>query len=337
MRVGWGIVGLGGIARLMAMAVQQAENATLAAVCSRDPAKAADFSTRHGAAAQYHSYEAMLADPRVAVVYIATPNALHAPQALAALDAGKHVLVEKPMALTVGDAEMMVTRARAAHRVLGVGFHLRHHPVHREIKRLGDNGDLGNLVFATSLWGSYGPGLAQQRERWQMQPDLAGAGSIMGIGVHEIDLLRWLLGQEVVEVTAMTDGPNDQYPVEFLTAATLRFSDGAIGQFVSSRRLPNGANGVSVYGTERRVDGEETLGMTPSGQLRIIHGTETRITRVPLRDAYLTEAEEFSRAVQTGGPFEASGEDGARSVAITVAILEAARAGRFVQPAEPNV
>lgn len=77
--------------------------------------------------------------------------------------------------------------------------------------------------------------------------------------------------------------------------------------------------------------------MTPSGQLRITHGTETTITRVPLRDAYLTEAEEFSRAVETGGPFEASGEDGTRGVAITVAILEAARAGRIVQPAEPNV
>lgn len=77
----------------------------------------------------------------------------------------------------------------------------------------------------------------------------------MGIGVHEIDLLRWLLGQEVVEVTAMTDGPNDQYPVEYLTAATLRFSTGALGQFVSSRRLPNGTNSVSVYGAARRVDG----------------------------------------------------------------------------------
>ena len=331
MTVGWGMLGLGGIARFMGPAIGQAEDARLAAVCSRDAARARDFAAAHGAAAHYDSYEAMLADPQVEVVYIATPNALHTPQTLAALTAGKHVLVEKPMALTVADAEAMVQQAQAAGRLLGVGFHLRHHPVHRELKRLIDEGAAGDLVFANSLWGSYGPGLAQQRERWQMQPALAGAGSIMGLGVHEIDLLRWLLGQEIVEVTAMADGPSDEYPVEFLTAATLRFAGGTIGQFVSSRRLPNGVNSVAVYGTAQRVEGVETLGMTPSGWLRVTSGAETREMRVPLRDAYLAEVEAFSQAAQTGEPFAASGEDGLQSVIATVAILEAARTGQAVQ------
>jgi 1,5-anhydro-D-fructose reductase (1,5-anhydro-D-mannitol-forming) len=331
MTVGWGIVGLGGIARLMARAIGQAENASLAAVCSRDPAKAAEFAAAHGAARRVTDYQAMLADPSVDAVYVATPNALHASQTLAALQAGKHVLVEKPMALGVGDARRMVAAARAAGRVLGVGFHLRHHPVHQEIKRRISSGEAGDPIFAVALWGSYAPALAQQRERWQMQPALAGAGSIMGLGVHEIDLLRWLLDQEVVEVAALTDGPSEDYPVEFLTAATLRFERGAIPQLVSSRRLPNGTNGVTIYGTNERLDGEETLGMTPAGQLRITRGAQTTVDRVALGDAYLTEVEAFSRAVEGDGVFAASGDDGVRSVAITAAILEAARTGRSVR------
>jgi 1,5-anhydro-D-fructose reductase (1,5-anhydro-D-mannitol-forming) len=333
MAVGWGIVGLGGIARLVAGAIGQAENARLAAVCSRTAEKAREFGSAHGAAAQYADYEAMLADPAVGVVYVATPNALHPPQTLAALGAGKHVLCEKPMALTVADGRAMVERARAAGRLLGVGFHLRHHPVHREMKRLIEAGEIGQPIYASALWGSYSPGLAEQRERWQMQPELAGAGSLMGLGVHGIDLLGWLLGQQVVEATAMADGPNERYPVEFLTAATLRFDGGALAQLVSSRRLPNGLNSVTVYGTEKRLDGEETLGMAPSGQLRIVRGAESTVVRVPLRDAYMSEVEAFSRAVESGEGFAASGQDGLRSVAVTEAILESARTGRTIRPA----
>src|SRR5262249_41974423 len=156
------------------------------------------------------------------------------------------------------------------------------------------SGEAGDPIFGTALRGSYSPGLAQQRERWQMQPELAGAGSIMGLGVHGIDLLRWLLGQEVVEVTALTDGPSEEAPVEFLTAATLRLERGAIAQLVSSRRLPNGMNSVTIYGTNERLDGEETLGMTPTGQLRVTRGAQTTVERLALRDAYQTEVEAFS-------------------------------------------
>jgi 1,5-anhydro-D-fructose reductase (1,5-anhydro-D-mannitol-forming) len=188
-----------------------------------------------------------------------------------------------------------------------------------------------------ALWGSNSVALAQQRDRWQMKPEMAGAGSLVGFGVHEIDLLAWLLGEEVVEVAAMTDGPSDQYPVEFLAAGTLRFASGALAQFASSRRLPNGRHGVSVYGSDGRLDGEDTLSMTPSGELRIASGAETRTVRVPLRDAYQAEVEAFSRAVEHGEPFEASGEDGARVVAVLAALLESAATGRFVQPAKSAV
>jgi predicted dehydrogenase len=138
-------------------------------------------------------------------------------------------------------------------------------------------------------------------------------------------------------VIAMMDGPSEQYPVEFLTAATLRFSGGATAQLVSSRRLPNGKNSVTLYGTKRRVEGEETLSMAPTGWLSVTNGGETTTTRIPLRDGYLTEAEDFSRAVQTGDPPAARGEDGIRSVAVTVAICEAAATGQVVRPTDSSL
>jgi 1,5-anhydro-D-fructose reductase (1,5-anhydro-D-mannitol-forming) len=322
------------MAARIAGAIRLADGAVLHAVSSRDPDKAASFAAEHEAARHYAALEDLLEDGDVDALYIATPNHLHAQQTLAALGAAKHVLIEKPMALTVSDAEAMVDRARAVGRLLGVGFHLRHHPVHREIKRVLDTGVLGELAFATSLWASYGPGLAQERDRWLMRPLLAGGGSIMGLGVHEVDLLRWLVGQEISEVIAMTDGPSEQYPVEFITAATLRFSGGVIAQLVSSRRLPSAANSLSIYGSAGRIDGTETLGMATTGELRIVRGTETTITRIPLQDAYLAEIEAFSRAAESGGPFEASGEDGARVVAATVAIAESAASGQLVRVAD---
>ena len=135
MSVKWGIVGLGGMGDRFAAAVRATSRQRLAAVCAgRDGARGRAFAERHTASAFFTDFETLLADTGVDVVYIATPNALHASQTLLALEAGKHVLVEKPMALSLGDAREMEAAAVAHGRVLGVGFHLRHHPVHREAR-----------------------------------------------------------------------------------------------------------------------------------------------------------------------------------------------------------
>jgi 1,5-anhydro-D-fructose reductase (1,5-anhydro-D-mannitol-forming) len=164
-----------------------------------------------------------------------------------------------------------------------------------------------------------------------MNPALAGAGSIMGLGVHLIDLLGWLVGREVLEVTALTDGPNERFPVEFLTAAVLRFDGGALAQITCSRRLPNGANSVTVYATGGRLDGLATLSMDPSGHFTLTSGDTTIVRRPALRDLYALEVEAFSRALQGEADSGASATDGVQSVAITSAVLESARTGRAVQ------
>lgn len=327
MSVGWGIVGLGGMGGRMAQAVQAAEGAELVAVCSRSPEKASELAGQLGAS-PYSEYTEMLADPAVDVVYVATATHLHAEQAIQAVEAGKHVLVEKPMALTVSDAKGMVTAADRYGVRLGVGFHLRQHPVHAAMRDLIGPDGLGDVVLAQALWGFYSADWS--RDSWKMDPERAGAGSLAGLGVHMIDLLRWLVGREVVEVSAVSDGPSAEYPVEFLTAALLTFDGGAVAELVSSRRLRNTDDSVTVYCEDGRLRGCGTLTTEPVGALEIARDGETKVQELPLRDLYTLEVEACSAALRDGAELPVTAVDGIRSVEIMSAVLESGRTRRAV-------
>lgn len=327
MSIGFGLVGLGGIAERMAAALSKVPDARLSAVCSRELDKARNFSTRYGHPTAYSDLERLLDDAEVDAVYIATPNAHHAEQTIAALEAGRHVLVEKPMALSVAEAEAMVAVAQRRSLILGVGFHLRFHPVHLDIREMIANGEIGELTYVEGLFGSVAniaPG------RWQLDPALAGHGSLTGLGVHLFDLLPWLVGRPIVEVAALSDGPSDQHPVESLTTALVRFDDGSMGVITSSRRLPNARNSVRIYGTDGLVEGEGTIGVDPTGFLRFTKGRTTTTRSPELQDLYRLEVEAFARAIDGREPFGPIGEDGVRSVALTSAIAAAAFAGKSV-------
>ncbi len=208
MTLGWAIVGIGAHAdRYIAPAMRQARGARLGAVYSRNQARADSFAVRHGAPTcrGYTSVDELLADPLVQAVFIASPDALHAPQTIAAARAGKHVLCEKPMATTVADARAMVSACATARVKLGVGFHLRHHPAHIQARRYIREGFVGEPSMAWTQWHSPGSGSYTGLRAWKVDPALAAGGVLAGYGVHCIDLLRYLLGQEVVEVSAFTD------------------------------------------------------------------------------------------------------------------------------------
>jgi 1,5-anhydro-D-fructose reductase (1,5-anhydro-D-mannitol-forming) len=322
-RVGWGIVGLGNIAQRMARAIAAVPRASLAHVCGRDAARSAAFAAEHGAAASTDRFEALLADEAVDAVYVATPNLLHAEQTIAALEAGKHVLVEKPMALSLAQGEAMADAARAAGRQLGLGFHLRYHPVHQEMRRRIQAGDIGEVVYATAQWGS---NPVMPKDLWHIDPAVAGFGSLGGLGVHLLDLVPWLVGDEVAEVVAFDDRAT-YGAMEYLTLATLRFAHGAHAHVVSSRRLPFSTQTVTVYGSEGRLDGSGTLAIDPAGELLVTRAGGTEPVSLPLPDLYELEARAFTEALLGGEPFAASGEDGVRSMALMEAIQAAAGGG----------
>jgi predicted dehydrogenase len=213
---------------------------------------------------------------------------------------------------------------------LGVGFHLRLHPVHAAMRELIGREGVGDVVLAQALWGFYSAHWS--RDSWKMDPRRAGAGSLAGLGVHLIDLLRFLTGREVAEVVAVADGPDGERPVEFLTAATLAFTGGSVAQLVSSRRLRNTDDTLTVYCEQARLRGIGTLTTEPVGRLEIVREAGSEVHEPELRDLYVLEIEACSAAIRDGGDFPATAADGVRSVEILAAVLESARSGRAVSP-----
>ncbi len=328
-QLGWAIISTGRHpdAR-MAPAINKARNGRLVAVMSRDLDRAKAFAARHGALRAYDSLEAVLADPDVQAVYIASPNHLHAEQTIAAVRAGKHVLCEKPMALTVEDGRRMVEAARAAGVKLGVAFHCRHHPAHRRAREVVRSGGLGEIVYATAYWSALALG---PRPEWWSKPEQVGGGAIMGTGVHVLDLLRFVLGREVVEVFAYQDSP----PIEFTDSILLRFEDGSTAHVVCSRKVAYPNNDLSIYGMAGRVRACDTISTDLKGSLEVVTGagttTETFEAEDPARAMYVGLVEDFARAVLEGGEPTATGEDGLKNIEITLAVFEANRTGRAVQ------
>ena len=340
MALGWAIVSTGlHPDNKIAPAINAAPDANLIAVYSRDPAQAEAFAQKHGAQTAYDSMESLLKDSRVDAVFLCSPNSLHAQHALLAADAGKHVFSEKPMATTLEDAVAMVRRCRERGVTLGTGYNLRTHPGHILAREAIRQGALGNLTLAQGQWGfgvrgDTAPPPRTGRRQWWEDPELiGGAAALMGTGVHVVDLLRFLLGQEVTEVAALTDGQTAERPLERMASVTLRFEDGALATVCCGRLLPDSKNDFAIYGTKGRITGRATLWESRQGRVEVVSDTVNEIAVYPADylGNFIAEIEDFQRAVEQGREPVASGLDGLRVVEVTLAMIESAKTGRAVK------
>jgi 1,5-anhydro-D-fructose reductase (1,5-anhydro-D-mannitol-forming) len=323
----------------MAPAINGAPSAHLAAVWSRDPANAAQLAAENLVPKVHESLASLVADDGIDAVFISTPNSLHAEHTLAALAAGKHVLVEKPMATSVEDAATMVQAASTAQRLLGLGHHFRHNALIAEARRRIASGAIGSIAQITAqfnLSSSAPPRLTIAHAPWKRDPEQMGfAGALMGMGVHLIDTLRFLTGQEVVAVQALTTGQTPETPLETMGQALLEFSDGAQGHILYGGRFPLSRNDIVVYGATGRLVVEDVVDVATKGRLTQAlpddaHGWRAEVIAPHLSDHYQCEIEAFSAAVRGGPAFSANGVDGLRVAEVTAAILEAAGSGRRV-------
>lgn len=342
MAVRWGIISTGRHpAGKIVPAMQQASGTELRAVCSRTIERARRFAAENGIPQSYDSVDSLLADPAVDAVFIASPNFLHADQTIRAARRGKHVLVEKPMAVTAAEAQAMV-RAAEEYRVrLGVGFHLRHHPGHVRARELIARGALGTLSMIQGQWCfgertvAWPPDKTGPSAWWNDPEMMGGASTLMGTGVHVIDLLYYLTGAPIVEVAAITDGQTRERPLEQAAAVSVRFGDGTLGTICVGRRMPDSENDVMVYGSHGRIALRDTLWEACGGRLEAASETEnfTASYENDRHRLYLNEIEAFNRAIETGEPFQATGWDGLHSVNVLSAILSSAAGGRIVRVA----
>jgi predicted dehydrogenase len=224
-------IGILGAARIAPMALirpaRQAPEAAITAVAARDAARAQAFARKHGIARVADSYAALLADPDIDAIYNPLPNSLHAEWSIKALEAGKHVLCEKPLAANADEARGMVQAATRCQRVLMEAFHYRYHPLAARMKAIVDSGALGAVrhIEATMCIPLIVPG--DIRYRW----DLAG-GAAMDVGCYTINLVRFLAGAEpeVVRAEARLSSPR----IDRWMTADLRFADGRSGRITCS-------------------------------------------------------------------------------------------------------
>jgi 1,5-anhydro-D-fructose reductase (1,5-anhydro-D-mannitol-forming) len=329
-----------------------AEDTQFVAVYSREQERAEAFASKHGAQVVYTSLEALVADSRVDVVFIASPNFLHASHTKIAAQAGKHVLVEKPMATRVDEAVEMVRACRSHDVHLGVGFHLRHHPGHQEAQRLIAEGALGTITLVQAQWGSGLRGMAEipaasfmearsgSRSAWWWQPEqVGGAWAMMAMGVHCVDILRFILGQEVVEITAITDGQRPESPLERLATMCVRFNGGALGTVCCGMKIPDSKNDATLYGSHGRIALGNTLWIVQQGSLEVVSNTvNTTVSyqQDPIA-LYRRQIEAFNHAIQQQEEPIASGLDGLKAVQVTEAMIESAARGKLVKLAPLSV
>ena len=325
-QLGWGLAGLGRIASSqIAPAIAAAPNSTLACVASRDQGRAEEFARAHGAARAVDDYAKLLADPDVQAVYIATPNALHADQVVAAARAGRHVLCDKPLAVTVTDARRCAEECQAAGVRLGITFQTRRHDGLAEAAELIRSGAIGKVVVAEVTM-SAGRNLPKG---WRTDPQLAGLGTLNNIGVHAFDVLGYLLGSEVREVVALTDS-EPGYQIDTTALVLLRFANGTLAYVNANQSAPHARDDIVIYGSEGRILARNLSRPDRDGTLSVITAEGERESPGSSRQAYRRTVEAFADAVLGGREPSPSGADGVRSAELTAAIAEALRERRVV-------
>ena len=259
--IGFAILGTGMVADFhkQAIAANAELGARLVAVSYYTPAEYDDISARFGVPCV--SQQQMLADPDVDVVCICTPSGQHSQQAISAAEAGKHVLVEKPMALSLSAADAMTAACEKAGVNLGVVMQRRVEPLFRRAHSAIRAGDFGDLVLGVVTLPYYRPQAYYDQAEWRGTWALDGGGVLMNQGIHLVDLLVWYMG-DPVEVQAQAGTLHRTIEVEDSLSATLRFSNGALATITGTTvAAPGYPHRIEIYGTNGAVqfEGESLL------------------------------------------------------------------------------
>ncbi|SRR5579871_419276 len=326
---GWAVVGLGAHAvDRMLPALRRARRSRLVGVYSRRVDVTRRAAEAYGAKV-YASFERLLEDRNVDVVYLATPNDLHRDQTVAAAEAGKHVLVEKPMALSVEDAAAMTEACRRAGVRLSVGHHLRFHPAHQRARALVASGAIGELVWATARWVSRRP----PDTGWRLDFARSGGTSLTARGVHVIDLVRFVAGREFETVGGVSDGFGGRQEWDDVTAVYGALEGGGFGHALCSRLVPGAGNDLEVLGTGGTIVCRGTISTEPSGTLTVT-GASPETAAYNLIDVFAEECHWFSGQAAGDPPdgVGADADDGMRVTAVTEALIASIRTARVQRP-----
>jgi predicted dehydrogenase len=319
----WGLLGTARINRAVIPPLRVSRGNQLVAVASRDAAKATSYAREWGIERAHGSYEALLSDPGIDVVYIPLPNHLHAEWAIRAARAGKHVLCEKPLALDVSEVDAMEAAARENGVVLAEAFMYRHHPQTLKVKDLVEGGAIGpvRLVRGTFSFPLSRPDDVRLQPEW-------GGGCLWDLGCYPLSFTRFLLGREPVEVFgSQVLGPSG---IDETFVGQLVFRGGVLAQIDAGFRSPVRAE-IEIVGTSGTIRVRHPWKPVPDQPILLTRGEETEPVAVAECDRYLLEIEDLAEAVAAGRPPRVGLAESRGNVATIVALLESAREGRPVK------
>ncbi len=318
----WGLLSTARINRKIIPAILASKRARLLAVASRTQSAAEEYARAWKIPRAHGSYEALLHDPEIDAIYNPLPNHLHAEWTIRAVQAGKHVLCEKPITLSLEAMDAIIAAAQQHNRVVAEAFMYRHHPKTLAAKRVIESGDLGKIRL---IRGSFSFVL-DRPDDYRNKPE-QGGGSLWDIGCYPVSYTRYLLGMEPLEVFGWQ--VNNRQGADETFVGQLRFPDGIYAQFDSSFAIPYhtfmevvGAEGTLVIPTPFAPGKNEKMFLTKDGK--------TKTLTLSGEDLYLGEINDMASAALDGAPPRMSLADSRANLAVLLALYESARTGRPV-------
>ena len=330
--VRWGVLGVADIAvRKVIPGMQLSSQTPVVAIASRNLARAQRAATALGIPRAYGSYEELIADPAVEAIYNPLPNHLHVPWTIRAAEAGKHVLCEKPLALTAFEAERLIeVRDRTGVRI-AEAFMVRTHPQWAAVRELIAEGRVGELRLVTGHFSYFRRDAGDIRSRLDW-----GGGALMDVGCYPITLSRWLFGEEPTAVIATIER-DPEWKVDRLTSALLRFPSGQ-ASFTCATQLVHHES-MQMFGTEGRIELPVPFTPAPAHECRIIidagqqpGGAGAETITLPAVDQYRLQGERFSEAVRGVGTVPVALEDAIGNMSVIDALFRSADSGRWEEP-----
>lgn len=347
MKTGFGIIGCGMISRFHAKAIDDIRQAEIVACFDNIPESADRFGEEVGCKV-YHDLKDMLADPAVRIVTICTPSGAHMEPAIAAAKAGKHVVVEKPLEISLKRCDRIIKACRENNVKLCTIFPSRFSPANIALKQAIKEGRFGKLTHADSFVKWWRDQDYYDSGGWRGTFAMDGGGAYMNQGIHNVDLLYWLMG-DVAEVAAFTDTlAHKRIEVEDAGAATLRFANGALGVLVCSTSVyPSEKKRTEIHGTQGSAIVEldsvkrwEFAKSSPKDRAvrdKLMHDDDDDASGGSANPADIShtghrdQLKDFIRAIERGTKAAVDGEEGRKSVELILAIYKAAWTGKVVK------
>lgn len=320
----WGLIGASTIAEQHMIAALRDCGQEIAIVQSGTENRAKSFAKAMSIPAATTTIDRLFADPSISAVYVSSTNEKHHDQAMAAIAAGRHVICEKPLAMTLRDAVAMVKAAKKAGVVFATNHHLRCSGSHRKIRELIRAGRVGTVL---SLRVHHAVHLPENLRGWRINDAAAGGGVIPDITVHDADVVRFLLGEDPVDVVAQSTSSGMGQGVEDSCMSVWRMPSGAMVFAHESFTHPYAGSGLEVHGTLGSIFASGVMTQLPVGSITLTTPSGTEIIPFDRHGLYVQAVSDFLQAVEGKGQPAATGSDGVKSLAVAHAVRDAAIRG----------